>query len=438
MELRELGDRLFRLHAKLIITVLLLGVLGGLALQLHYRTQYQASVVLVIGAPDPQSAEEAAALADTARGIATGPEMIAQAISKAGVSRNVNAVAAAINVQTLGSSGVITLSITDQQPRVAITMANALAEGVVSTRAALLQSGLVSSLQALNNEEAVTEAQIRDLNAQVPRAGSVELPGLEARLASLQQEAAQIAVQKDTLQAQQGPRAAVLDKAVSAVGIHGRALIDALLGGVLGLVVGIAIAAVWEMARPSLVGATAISRAVDAPLLGEMSTPPDSWTLAALPDAGTYIELAADAQHVQETRFAALEPGRHRARIRMLEGPLGRLRFGWSRTRQPLLVAADDDESVELAPAEVPSLPAAADPDGDAAPRTGLVVAIPKVLKAADVDVVTNFIWISGWCLLGVIVHSTPRKTIIIPRHGPGPTDSWHDGLTRQVEVDAW
>jgi capsular polysaccharide biosynthesis protein len=439
MELRELGDRLFRLHAKLIITFLLLGVLCGLALQLHYRAQYQASAVLVIGAPDPQSAEQAAALGNTAQGIATGPQLVSRAIAEAGVTRNANAVAAAISVQTLGSSGVITLTVTDRQPRAAIALANALAAGVVSTRATLIQSGLTASLRGLSQEEAATQAQIQDLSAQVPTAGTAEVPGLEARLASLQQAAAQIAVQKNTLQAQQGPKPAVLDKAVSAVGIHGRALVDALLGGLLGLVLGIAIAAMREMARPSLVGAGAISRAIGAPLLGEMSTLPDTWTLAALPDAGTYIELAAEAQNVQETRFAALEPdGRHRGKVRMLEGPLSRLRFGWSRTGQPLVTPADDDQSAELASAQVPGAPSAADPDSDAALRTGLVVATPRVLKAADVDAVTNFIWISGWSLLGVIVYSVPRKKITIHRSGPGPADTRHDGLTRQVEVDAW
>jgi capsular polysaccharide biosynthesis protein len=439
MELRELGDRLFRLHAKLIITFLLLGVLCGLALQLHYQTQYRASTVLVIGAPDPQSAEQAAALANTAQGIATGPQLVGRAISEAGVTRNVNEVAAAVSVQTLGSSGIITLTVTDRQPRAAVALANALASGVVSTRAALIQSGLASSLRGLNQEEAATQAQVQDLSAQVRTADIATLPALEARLASLQQAAAQIAVQENTLQAQQGPRAAVLDKAVSAVSIHGRALIDALLGGVLGLVLGIAIAAVREMARPSLVGAGAISRAIGAPLLGEMSAPPDTWTLAALPDAGTYIELAADAQNVQETRFAALEPdGRHRGKVRMLEGPLSRLRFGWSRLSQPLAAPVDDDQSAELASALAPGVPSAADPDGDAAPRTGLVVAIPRVLKASDVDVVTNFIWISGWSLLGVIVYSVPRKKIMIRRGGPGPADSRPDGLARQMEVDAW
>jgi len=141
----------------------------------------------------------------------------------------------------------------------------------------------------------------------------------------------------------------VLDRASSAASTGGRGLVDPVLGALLGLVVGIAAAALWEMTRPGMVGAAAISRAIGTPLLGEMSTPPNSWTLSALPDAGSYIELAADSRQVQEVRFAVLDPnGRRRARMRMLEGPLHRLRYDRSRTaRQPAEVAPNG-RSAEL------------------------------------------------------------------------------------------
>jgi hypothetical protein len=162
------------------------------------------------------------------------------------------------------------------------------------------------------------------------------------------------------------------------------------------------------MLRPSLVGAHAISRAIGTPLLGEVNIPPDSWTLATLPDAGAYVELAADAQHMYEVRFAALEAGkRGGSRVRMLEGPLHKLRFGQSPATSP-------------------------------GAGTGLVVAIPRVLKLADVDALTNFIWISGWTLLGVIVYSPSKKPAKAAPGDPGPAASPQasspDG---HVEVDA-
>ena len=434
MELRELGDRLFRQHARLIIAVFLVGLLGGLALYLRDQPQYQASVQFVIGAQDPQNSAEAAVLSDTAHGIATGSQVVNNAISEVGVSRNEAAVAGGINVQTVGSSGVLLLTVTDPNPRVAVRLANALAAGVVSTRINLTQNGLASSLRSLDQQEAATNAEIQKLDSQIaaltvsaaaaPQASgqnqaATQLSVAQARLAALQGQATQIAVQRASLQAQLGPKTTVLARSVSAVAIPGPGRLDVLLGCMLGLVVGIAIAAARETVRPSLVGAAPISRAIGAPLLGEMSTPPDSWTVATLPDAGTYVELAADSQHVQDVRFAALEPrGRRKAGVRMLEGPLNRLTFGRSSPKS-------------LSPAPAAGL-------DKSSPRTGLVVAVPEVLKLTDVDALTNFIWISGWVLLGVIVYPPSRKPII-PARGPfrSATPPEDSPVSGHQEVDA-
>lgn len=460
MELRELGDRLVRRHARLILAVLIVGVLGGFALRLGDKPQYQASAVFVIGAQDPQSAEEASVLADTARGIATGPQLVARAISEAGVARNVAAVAGAENVQTLGISGVLTLSVTDPNPRVAVKLANTLARGVVNTRIALNGSGLASSLRALDQQEASTNTQIGQLSAQTRTATGVQLTQLEVRLTTLQGEALQIAAQRDALEAQEGPKATVLDDAVSASALSGRGLVDGLLGGLLGLVVGIALASVREVVRPSLVGAAAISQAMGAPLLGDMSSLPDSWTPATLADAGSYIELAAYSQDVQEVTFADLDRnGRREARMRVLEGPLHRLSLNGSRPKEPSaesygaeepyrsvaqastavgrrrrsflattdLLASTQENGAELALGAEATL-SGADQNGDSSPRIGLVVAVPRVVKAADLNAVTNLTRISGWTLLGAIVYSPPRKPIIpawtwqelarfVPRH---------------------
>jgi capsular polysaccharide biosynthesis protein len=447
MELRELGNRLFRLHAKLIIVCLVAGVLGGLALALGGKPHYQASVLFTMGSPDPQSAEVATVQADTARGIAAGPQLVGQAIAQARASRDEKAVAASITIQTVGSSGIVMLSVTDRDPQVAVRLANALANGVVSTRAQLIQSGKASSLQGLDQQAASTQAQIKQVSAQIGElsqqsspAAIAQLNGLEARLTALQNLAGQIAVQRNTMQSQLGPQAKVIDKAVSAVGVHGRQLDNALLGGLLGLVLGIAIAAVREVMRPSLVGPMAVSRAIGAPLLGEMSTSPDTWTLASLPDAGSYIELAADAKDVQEVRFAVLEPrhGRRRAAVRMLEGPLQRLRFSWSRSASSAVAADDSLPAGPGSAAAAIALPGA-DQNGKSPPRIGLVVAVPRVVKLADMDPLANFIWISDWVLLGVIACPPPRKARTASRRNSGSADpDRHSSVTQQAEVDAW
>jgi capsular polysaccharide biosynthesis protein len=444
MELRELGNRLFRLHAKLILACLVIGLLAGLTMQLGSGSQYQASALFTMGVSDPQSAEVAGVLADTARGIATGPQLVSRAISDAGVDRSEQAVAGAITIQTMGSSEVVKLSVTDRDPRVAVALANALANQVVTTRATLIQNGRTASLRALNQQEASTNTQIQELNSRIAAlaglsdpASIAQLSALEARVTSLQVLATQIIEQRNNLQSGLGPQTVVVDKAVSAAGVHGRQLDNALLGGLLGLVLGIAVAATREVMRPSLVGSSAVSRAIGAPLLGEMNTPPDSWTLAALPDTGSYVELAADANNVREVRFAALEPrhGRIRARVRMLEGPLHRLRFNEPGPMDQPAPSAHDGAADD----HVPSAHAPSQDSGNDAPRIGLVVGVPKVVKAADVDALTNFTWLSGWILLGVITYAAPRTGIPRPTHSAGPAGSGRDSsVARHAEVDAW
>jgi capsular polysaccharide biosynthesis protein len=455
MELRELCNRLFRLHANLILAFVLIGTLAGLAMTLGSGSQYQASALFTMGSQDPQSAEVAGVLAATARGIATAPQVVNQAISSAGVNRNEQAVASAISIQTQGSSGIVMLSVTDRDPRAAIALANALAAQVVSTRAAVIQHGRMASLRSLAQQEASTNAQIQKLNSQIQElqgqnspSALTQLSALEARLTALQVLATQLIVQQDNLQSAMGPQVTVIDKAVSAVGMHGRQLDNALLGGVLGLVLGIAVAGTREVVRPSLVGSAAVCRAISAPLLGEMNAPPASWTVAALPDAGSYVQLAAEANNVQEVRFAALEPKhRHsRARVRMLEGPLHRLRFSESRSRDQAAPSIPDDPSADhglsarLSPAAPAAAVGATDQNGGGdPPRIGLVVAVPKVVKVADVDALTNFTWLSGWILLGVITYTAPRKAITRASRGAGPVGSGRDSsVTKQAEVDAW
>ena len=435
MELRELGNRLFRLHAKLILALVIVGVLVGLVIQAGSKREYQASALFTMGVTDPQSAEVAGVLADTARGIATGPQLVDQAISQIGVARSETAVASSIVIQTLGSSGVVMLSVADRDPQVAIRLANALADGVVSTRANLIQNGKTESLQSLNQQENATDLQIKSLTSQIgglagrsSTAAIAELSALEARLTSLQALDGQIIVEKTSLEAQLGPQAEVIDKAVTVTGVRGRQLDNALLGAVLGLVLGIAVAAVREAGWPSLVGSAAVARTVGAPLLGEMSTPPANWTVAALPDAGSYVELAAESKSVREVRFATIEPKRRRqrAQVRMLGGPLQQLRFDWPQSSNPSSPPADVGPSAARAPAAAAlTAPPAADQNGRGPVRTGLVVAVPRVLKAADVDALINFTWISGWILLGVITYPPPRKTITAR-----PRDSGSDRST--------
>ena len=59
--------------------------------------------------------------------------------------------------------------------------------------------------------------------------------------------------------------------------------------------------------------------------------------------------------------------------------------------------------------------PGVLQPEGEGGGRIGLVLVAPTVLKLADLDPVKDFLTISGWPLLGVIVYQSPRRKALIP-----------------------
>ncbi len=73
MELDEAIQRIVRHHLKLIALCAALGVALGFAASQGAAT-YTASARVVMDLPDPASVSEAAAIADTARAVVTGPQ----------------------------------------------------------------------------------------------------------------------------------------------------------------------------------------------------------------------------------------------------------------------------------------------------------------------------------------------------------------------------
>ena len=87
---------------------------------------YTSSSRLVLDIPDPQNVAEATAIADTGRAIATGSDQVRAALTQVGVSRDpIKLAKKYINVQAIGSSGVLKLSVTDKNRTVARELADA-------------------------------------------------------------------------------------------------------------------------------------------------------------------------------------------------------------------------------------------------------------------------------------------------------------------------
>ena len=159
-------------------------------------------------------AAASASLADTATAIATSPSQLSWALLHLGVEGDLDALLDEVAVQTIGDSGVVQLSVTDQDPVFAASLANALRAQVAAVLA----------------------------TAQPPEVAPPRL--LDPARASTAEE-----VPRDRSQ-------------------------GLVLGATLGLLLGIGVATVVEALNPTLVGRDAIAAQLGAPVLGELLLAP--------------------------------------------------------------------------------------------------------------------------------------------------------------------
>jgi capsular polysaccharide biosynthesis protein len=434
LELGEVIGRIFGRHKKLIAALILVGLLAGFAIHLDDAPQYSASARLVLDTSDPEDQAQSGVIADTTRAIASGPSLVRDALDKIGVRRDATELAKRhVRVQALGSSGVMQLSVTDSDPKVAVALANAIAAAVIKTRLQVTAGEAVTVARSLDQQLTRLQQEISDLDARIDQAGGVVGSGqLVRRREALAQRMSQLESERASVETTRAlrPRAAVLDPASPpAQQLPGRRLPDLVLGGLLGLLLGVGAAALVESLRPTLVGRTAIARGTEAPVLAELVGPPQrrghrhGWVAADVAEAAMHVELVAVAAGVQQVRLMALD---RQVDLSNLVQILG------DSLKTATVQQADMPTARRRRPGSRAGLePEALQSEGDGG-RIGLVLVAPTVLKLADFDPVKDFLTISGWPLLGVIVYQSPRRKALVPG---GPRSS--RAQDTYTEVDA-
>lgn len=434
MELGEVIGRIFGRHRKLIAALILAGLLAGFAIHLDDAPQYTASARLVLDASDPEDQAQSGVIADTTRAIASGPSLVRDALERIGVRRDATELAKRhVRVQALGSSGVMQLSVTDTDPKVSVALANAIAQAVIRTRLQVTAGEAATVVRNLDQQLTRLQRQLSDLDARIDQAGGAAGAGqLVRRREALAQRMSQLESERASVETTRAlrPRAAVLDPASPpAQQIPGRRLPDLVLGGLLGLLLGVGAAALVESLRPTLVGRTAIARGTEAPVLAELVGPPQrrghrhGWVAADVAEAAMHVELVAVAAGVQQVRLMALDRQVDLSNLVQILGDslktatVQQADMPTARRRRPGARAGLEPEAVQ--------------PEGDGG-RIGLVLVAPTVLKLADLDPVKDFLTISGWPLLGVIVYQPLRRRALVP--GGQRTSRSQDTYT---EVDA-
>jgi hypothetical protein len=472
MEFDQIAQRIFRRHAVLIAVCLLIGVAAALLVHWGDVKQYTAVTRLTLDTPDPKSSAESLAVADTARAIVTSPTQIRTALTKAGVVRDPTRLSRNdVQLQQLGTSAVLQLSVRDRDPQTAASLANALAAQLVQLRLELrrgaairLAAQLDSRIDELSKQLDALNEQIVDRQARSSAAGpngastDPELIRLQNARTNLIDQKSALETERSQLSANDAmlPEASVIDPAVVPTKADpSRIPHDLALGILLGLTLGIFAAAVVESLRPSLVGGDAIARALGAPPLGALACAPGQGDCISGKDLialAARLHLVAIRARLRSVALVSVKPGveptdltdRLQRMVRLLHGSNG------SRPPSPLrssdivapasvgasglnvlrlLYESDDRQTAAAAGAvderdlderDVKDMRSAglldlrvlsiADPlTDDDLQATGFVLIVPSPIASAELKPAVDALALTGRPLLGVIVY--PRRS---------------------------
>lgn len=415
MNLTEVARRVLLHHRVIIVLCVLLGGAAMFSVSTSGPDEYTASARLILGQPDPGNADQVTALADSAQAIVTSPGLVEDALAKLGVKRDpVEFAARAIGVRALGNSGILQLQVTDADPGVASAAANALADGLIASWNQTNGGQVVDVLTVLQGNIDDTSRQVADLDG--------EIATLDVRIARendtstkevLTLKRASLADQRDSLaqlllnyrtqlagllvdRASQTQPQIIDGATVPTRADPTHVGVDTALGGLLGLLVGIGVAATSESFRPTLVGADAIADALDVPVLGTLPMVDSGTKDTDLSRLAAQIRLAAAGAKAKTVELVQVGP------------PVDLSSLPWA-------VAALDTGEGTSGPVNGrgPSIrtfgagePASTATNGG---RAALVVVTPTVVGRSELRGVRDLQSMTSWPLLGVITYRRSR-----------------------------
>jgi capsular polysaccharide biosynthesis protein len=292
MDLNDALQRVVLRHLPLIVGCGLLAALLSLAMSMGDDPPYASSARVSSGAQVARSSQEAAAQAAQVEAVATSRSVVAKALAATGLHRSASSIAQdRVKVTGLGTSPVAALSVQDSSPAAARALTEALAEQVVvelGRPRALLEQQQAELQRRIAALRALRQKQVDSAALMLPPKVSAELAGLDAQISSLGDQLVAVETQLGTTVE---PR--VVDRAGPASQLPSPRVPDAALAGVLGLVLGLAIAATLESLRPTVVGVSSLSRLFNAPALGTIDQRDGVRLGLSLARLATRVDIAA-------------------------------------------------------------------------------------------------------------------------------------------------
>ena len=442
MEASETGRRIFWRHRWLLLILVILPVAGVVVLKEGQPVTYAATAVVQGQDTIPDSTTQVSAIQSKVAAVATSPEQVQQAISAANISgADVLQIAKhEITVSPMSSSAIMSITVTDKNPLVALDLARALAPVVVNQ---LNQLGVASNpeLTALAKTQSQLITRRDQLQAQLTASGaanaatSVGVQSLLTQLSSAEQELSNNQAEQQqvlaTLTTETGASVVSLPAVVTGASRH--AAVYGALAGLLGLIIGLLFAALREVLRPTVAQPAAGARELGAVLFGTAEERggrivalgrdlPERLNLAAHRAGARTVVLTGPGSPARLSSLAA--------RLRALESADG-LSLGTARTdndhhgsdassngdaRRPSIVGSEH-RAVGLATTDWPvGVTAAQSLEqqrtvvtlndirlGAPPPDAALVVVLPRFASHSALDQAADLGVTADWPILGVI-----------------------------------
>jgi capsular polysaccharide biosynthesis protein len=286
-------------HRWLLIVLVLVPMAVIIPLRERMSVTYAATATIQAQATSPDADTQVQAILARVSAVATNPELVASAIQAAHVGRNADEVAAReIAARSVGSSAVVSLTVTDPDPQVAVRLAASLAHGVVR-QLNELSSSYTAELATLNAQNAALTGQRNSLLSQlgsgasgqassaVTQADLESLTAIDNQLVANAQAQQQIEIALGSVASAQ-----VVSVPTTATGVSREVAVYGALAGLLGLILGLLIATIRELARPTMGRPDAGARELGLSLLGNVQVS-DGRVTALDPDLPTRLDLAA-------------------------------------------------------------------------------------------------------------------------------------------------
>jgi len=400
---------------------------GVLLLKAAHPSTYTASTRLVLDTQDPTTRQEAVAIADTAKAIATSPTQVDEALRKAGVTGRDPAEVARddVTVASVGSSGVLAVSVSSDSAKPAAAIANALSGAVMRTRLGSSQgvsraviSDLDRRLGDLRERISRADAKLAALRVHGKSSGSAG-DRLRARRQSFGEQESVLESERVSVltEAASKPKPAIVSAATPPAHADRSGLAaDVVLALLLGLIVGVGLAGLLEILRPTVVGSDAVAREFGAPLLGTLPAAPDQeGALTDLTAVTGRLSLAMGASGTSSVSLMAADP---EVDLGALAARLDAVRPQMSLPTNAPSGARRGDPTGTPAAGEMPAhgsggmaVRAPMDPvqssNGHAV--VGIVVVAPQSLSVTKVTDTTQLLGVGRIPVIGVITYSRSR-----------------------------